>query len=340
MTDKPREPRQASEASEAGAAGPWLSLAEVEAIARDAHAQQVDKAGRPYVEHLEAVASRTASYGGDDAQVAAGWLHDAIEDDVLTLNWLASAALPQRTKDIVVALTKRTGEPLQDYAARILATPGAVTVKDADLSSNSAPDRLALLPDAALRARLTAKYDLTRRLIHPDTHADADKRPAPGTGADGDPDDATLLAGLDRESEQARQAWHEIARFAAGWAVEPGDVEWHEGHATYGPRVDALIQALTAVGAVTPAYVWTSFAEPELASDGTYTPGDAVRAATAVVRGERFCEGLIGTAWKSGRLFAVVRALSTLSPVSAGADPEAVADAKPGGEVEGDGPRR
>ncbi|MEY9849687.1 hypothetical protein ABH940_006797 [Streptacidiphilus sp. BW17] len=324
MTEKPHE------AGEAGEAGPWLSLAEVEAIARNAHAQQVDKAGRPYVEHLEAVASRTASYGGDDAQVAAGWLHDAIEDDALTLNWLASAALPQRTKDIVVAMTKRTGEPLQDYAARILATPGAVTVKDADLSSNSAPDRLALLPDAALRARLTAKYDLTRRLIHPDS----DRRPALGTGADGDPDDATLLAGLDRESEPARQAWRALAEYATGWAVEPGDVEWTGGCATYGARVDALTQALVAVGAVTPAYAWTSFTEPDLAPGGTFTPGDAVRAATAIVRGERFCEGSIGTAWKSGRLFAVVRALSAVSPES---PPSADADAD--ADAGGDGPR-
>ncbi|WP_236047572.1 DUF6508 domain-containing protein [Streptacidiphilus fuscans] len=108
-------------------------------------------------------------------------------------------------------------------------------------------------------------------------------------------------------------------------------MEWHEGHATYGPRVHALTQALTAVGAVTPAYAWTSFAEPVLAPDGTYTPGDAVRAATAVVRGERFCEGSIGTAWKSARLFAVVRALSDVSPVPA--------EAEPGTEVGGNGPR-
>jgi hypothetical protein len=311
VTDKPRPADDPSEAEEAG---PWLSLDEVEAIARNAHAQQVDKAGRPYVEHLEAVASRTASYGGDDAQVAAGWLHDAIEDDALTLNWLASAALPQRTKDIVVAMTKRPGEPLQDYAARILATPGAVTVKDADLSSNSAPDRLALLPDAALRARLTAKYDLTRRLIHPDPNRPAT---AQGTGADGDPDDAALLDGLDRESERARQAWRVFAQFATGWAVEPGDVEWRGGYPAYGPRVDAVTQALSAVHAVTPAYAWADFAEPDLAPDGTLTPGDAVRTATAVVRGERFCDGTIATAWKSGRLFSVVRALAAVSPESA-----------------------
>lgn len=305
MTDEPY-----GGGPERSEAGPWLSLAEVEATARAAHARQLDKAGRPYVEHLAAVAARTASYGGDEAQVAAGWLHDAIEDDVLSLDWLAAAALPQRTKDIVLALTKRPGEPLSEYTARIVATPGAIVVKDADLSSNSAPDRLALLPDAALRARLTAKYDLTRRLIHPDPG----RRPAPGSGADGDPDDATLLSGLDREAESARRAWQLLDDYSAGWAVEAGDVEWRGGHAAYGPRVVAVTQALAEVGAVNPVYVWTSFAEPDLAADGTLTPGDAVRAATAVVRGERTGEGAIGVAWKNGRLFAVVRALCTVGP--------------------------
>ncbi|MYV61043.1 phosphohydrolase, partial [Streptomyces sp. SID4931] len=36
--------------------GRHLSVSEVETIARAAHARQTDKAGRPYAEHLAAVA--------------------------------------------------------------------------------------------------------------------------------------------------------------------------------------------------------------------------------------------------------------------------------------------
>ncbi|MEU4979296.1 HD domain-containing protein [Streptomyces sp. NPDC021969] len=147
-----------------GPPAPPLFLAEVEATARAAHAGQTDKAGRPYAEHLEAVAEGVRVRGGDDEQIAAAWLHDAVEDDALTEGWLAEAPLSRRTKDIVLALTKRPGEPPEAYAARILATPGARLVKEADLAHNADPARLAVL-DEATRTRLTEKYTRMRALL-------------------------------------------------------------------------------------------------------------------------------------------------------------------------------
>ncbi|MFE2262762.1 HD domain-containing protein [Streptomyces griseosporeus] len=141
-----------------------LSLAEVEAVARAAHAGQTDKAGRPYAEHLQAVAEGVRARGGDAEQIAAAWLHDAVEDDALSEQWLTRAALTCRTKDIVRAVTKRAGEPPEAYARRILATPGALLVKEADLAHNADPARLAVL-DAATRARLTGKYARMRALL-------------------------------------------------------------------------------------------------------------------------------------------------------------------------------
>lgn len=69
---------------DSGPPAPPLSLAEVEATARAAHAGQTDKAGRPYAEHLRAVAEGVRRRGGDAEQIAAAWLHDAVEDDALT----------------------------------------------------------------------------------------------------------------------------------------------------------------------------------------------------------------------------------------------------------------
>ncbi|MEU2111593.1 HD domain-containing protein [Streptomyces sp. NPDC019507] len=143
---------------------PNLTLDQVEAIAREAHAQQKDKAGRPYAEHLRAVADGVRERGGTDEQIAAAWLHDAIEDDVLSRAWLAAAELPGQVKDLVDAMTKRPGEEAESYARRILATPGARLIKEADLAHNADPDRLALL-DEPTRARLTAKYATMRRLL-------------------------------------------------------------------------------------------------------------------------------------------------------------------------------
>lgn len=70
-----------------------LSLDEVEALARRVHEGQTDKAGRPYAEHLAAVAEGVRARGGSAEQIAAAWLHDAVEDDALTAEWLAGAAL-------------------------------------------------------------------------------------------------------------------------------------------------------------------------------------------------------------------------------------------------------
>ncbi|GAA1919185.1 HD domain-containing protein [Streptantibioticus ferralitis] len=141
-----------------------MTLTEVEDLARRLHATQVDKAGRPYAEHLAAVASGVAERRGSEEQIAAAWLHDAVEDGVLSREQLAEAALPQGTKDMILAVTKRPGESLEAYTARILSTPGALLIKEADLAHNADPQRLALL-DEATGDRLRAKYARVRQLL-------------------------------------------------------------------------------------------------------------------------------------------------------------------------------
>ncbi|MEW2130072.1 HD domain-containing protein [Streptomyces sp. NPDC005435] len=152
-----------------------LTPAQVETLARAAHARQTDKAGRPYAEHLAAVAEGVREGGGDDEQIAAAWLHDAVEDDALSEEWLTAAALTPRTKAIVRALTRRPGEPPEAYADRILATPGALLVKRADLAHNADPARLAVL-DEATRKRLTEKYTRMRALLGQGESGEAEER--------------------------------------------------------------------------------------------------------------------------------------------------------------------
>lgn len=66
---------------------------------------------------------------------------------------------------------------------------------------------------------------------------------------------------------------------------------------------------LVALGTVTPAYWWRAFLPRAMDPDGTFTPGDAVRAATTIVRGERFSDGTIGQAYLDGTLYAIAAAL-------------------------------
>ncbi|WP_225821312.1 HD domain-containing protein [Streptomyces naphthomycinicus] len=155
-----------------------LTLAEVESLARAAHAGQTDKAGRPYAEHLAAVAEGVRARGGDPEQIAAAWLHDSVEDAALSEEWLGTAALTARTKAVVRALTKRPGEEPEAYARRILATPGALLVKEADLAHNADPRRLAVL-DAPTRKRLTEKYARMRALLGLDPEQVPGSKPVP-----------------------------------------------------------------------------------------------------------------------------------------------------------------
>jgi|UPI0007C815CE hypothetical protein len=289
----------------------YLSLTEVEAVARRAHAGQVDKTGRPYAEHLAAVAEGVRERGGDQEQIAAAWLHDSIEDDALSSEWLAGAPLSERTKALVLAMTKHPDEDLRDYAARLRAEPGAVLIKQADLAHNSNPGRLAQL-DPATRIRLRRKYARMDRLVRWDPAA-----PVPARPCEGDPGDAALLEGLDRDRTDA---WETLAGHVRDWQVDDEDYTWEEssrrpdgswqlGYPVYSKRVDSIHFALSAVGAVTPAYHWMTFAPVQLSREETFSPADAVRAATQVIRGERFGDGTIGAALLDGTLFAIAAAL-------------------------------
>ncbi|MFE2374132.1 HD domain-containing protein [Streptomyces sp. NPDC059398] len=141
-----------------------MALREVEALARRVHATQTDKAGQPYTIHLAAVAEGVAARGGTEEQIAAAWLHDAVEDGALSESWLEGAPLSRGVKDMVLAMTRRTGESPEKYAARILAVPGALLIKESDIAHNADPRRLAVL-DRPTRDRLTAKYARMRQLL-------------------------------------------------------------------------------------------------------------------------------------------------------------------------------
>lgn len=136
-----------------------------ERIARAAHAGQLDQAGSNYITHPQRVAQHLERAGQPETVVAAGWLHDVIEDTPTTLDDLASAGIPSDTLTIVDAMTKRNGETSEQYADRlIMAGVHAVAVKRADIADNTDPARLAQL-DEATQLRLTAKYQRMLALL-------------------------------------------------------------------------------------------------------------------------------------------------------------------------------
>ncbi len=149
---------------EAVAATPLVSTARQ--IATRAHADQVDKAGHPYLGHPARVAARAAADGGDERAVAAAWLHDVLEDTDVTADDLLDLGIPVDVVAAVVAVTHAPDESPEHYFARINADPLAVRVKHADLADNTDPVRHAEL-DSATATRLAARYTLWSRLLAP-----------------------------------------------------------------------------------------------------------------------------------------------------------------------------
>lgn len=107
-------------------------------IATKAHTGQVDKAGKPYIEHPAYVAAHVS---GDNAKAVA-WLHDTLEDTDTTSDDLYAAGLCTDVVDAVMVLTHQKGVPYFEYIERVATNKLAAMVKIADLKHNMKLERL------------------------------------------------------------------------------------------------------------------------------------------------------------------------------------------------------
>lgn len=94
----------------------------------------MDKAGKPYVQHLQAVANNLIE--PTDEMLAVAWLHDSIEDTLITYDEL-NTKFGKTVSDAVDAISKRSGENYDDYLVRVKENPAACLVKIADLKHNA-----------------------------------------------------------------------------------------------------------------------------------------------------------------------------------------------------------
>ena len=144
-------------------------------LARHAHTGQTDKNGDEYINHPWRIGVGLYQAGYEKVIVALGWLHDVVEDTGLSIDEVM-AAFPLRTPNNwtqddldrlragLDAITHRQNEPREDYYARVMTSPEALIVKDADINDNTSPERVAQL-DEATRIRLAAKYAKARKIL-------------------------------------------------------------------------------------------------------------------------------------------------------------------------------
>jgi len=113
------------------------------ALARIAHHGQVDKNGKPIIDHVSRVAAAGKYYGS----VIVGYLHDIVEDTPVTLDDLRTFDLGDDVVEAVDVLTRRKGEIYTSYILRIAHSRNAFAreVKIADLEDHLANDPPATL---------------------------------------------------------------------------------------------------------------------------------------------------------------------------------------------------
>jgi hypothetical protein len=127
------------------------------AFAAQAHLGQLARLSEPYVFHPLRVMMLVKEAGGSEVELAAAALHDVVEDTDTTIEEIAQLFGPE-VAGLVDAMSRRDGEDYVAYVERCAAAgPSAIRLKHADLTDNSNPERLALLP-AELRAELEVKY--------------------------------------------------------------------------------------------------------------------------------------------------------------------------------------
>ena len=112
----------------------------------EAHKDQVDKSGMPYVFHPFHLAEQMQT----EETVVVALLHDVVEDSAYTLEDLEHMGFDRAITEAVALMTHTDDTDYMDYIRRIKENPIAKAVKLADLQHNSDLTRLDAVDAKAL----------------------------------------------------------------------------------------------------------------------------------------------------------------------------------------------
>ena len=125
----------------------------------EAHRDQTDKSGVPYVFHPIHLAEQMR----DEDTTVTALLHDVIEDTVYTFDDLVKMGFSENVITALKLLTHDKSVPYMEYVAKIKENPVAKAVKLADLAHNSDLSRLNSVDDK-VRSRIQ-KYEAAKKLL-------------------------------------------------------------------------------------------------------------------------------------------------------------------------------
>ena len=115
-------------------------------IAFEAHRDQLDKTGLPYIHHPLHVAFQMT----DEVTTCVALLHDVVEDSDMTFEELEKLGFGGEIVDALRLLTHAEDVPYMDYVREIKKNPVAAAVKRADLMHNSDITRLDVVSEKDL----------------------------------------------------------------------------------------------------------------------------------------------------------------------------------------------
>lgn len=112
----------------------------------EAHRNQFDKSGMPYVFHPFHLAEQMDT----EESTTVALLHDVVEDTDYTLEDLKAMGFPNNVIDALALMTHDPRVPYMEYVKAISENPLATKVKLADLRHNSDLSRLDSVDEKAL----------------------------------------------------------------------------------------------------------------------------------------------------------------------------------------------
>ncbi len=115
----------------------------------EAHKEQTDKSGMPYVFHPFHLAEQMKT---EETTIVA-LLHDLIEDTEYTIEDLSNMGFDKSVTDAIALMTHADGVDYMDYVRMIKENPIAKAVKLADLNHNSDLTRLDVIDEKAIKRR-------------------------------------------------------------------------------------------------------------------------------------------------------------------------------------------
>ena len=127
-------------------------------ICFEAHKEQSDKTGMPYVFHPFHLAEQMK----DETTTIVALLHDVVEDTEITLDDLRNEGFNSEVIDALTLLTHDPAIPYMDYVEKIKTNHVAKAVKLADLAHNSDMTRFDTITDFDIKRNEKYKEAIKR----------------------------------------------------------------------------------------------------------------------------------------------------------------------------------